>query len=141
MTFLYLCRHAGDEYMITKMDNLGNVESSYLCTQEECTCPAGVRPTCRHRQMLPKFLSREAVNTQWAFDYDRGGWVQTEWGPQEEPQTFIYGTDETATEYTGHELYGVGLAITQGAVALSEALGEPEASLKPPSPSHIPRRF
>lgn len=78
MTFLYSCRHSGDEYRITKFDHDMNVESSYTCSLIECTCPAGERPTCRHRQMLPKFLQREAVDTDWLFDFDRGGWVQSE---------------------------------------------------------------
>ncbi len=73
---LYNCRHAGDQYRITKFTEDMNVESSYLCTETECDCPAGQRPTCRHRQMLPRFLAREAVGNEWFFDYDRGGWVQ-----------------------------------------------------------------
>ena len=76
MTHLYSCRHAGDEYRITKFDAQLNVESSYLCTLIECECPAGERATCRHRQMLPKFLQRKAVDTEWFLDFDRGGWVQ-----------------------------------------------------------------
>src|SRR6266436_3983515 len=83
---LYNCRHAGDQYRITKFDSDMNPESSYLCTLEECDCPAGVRPSCRHRQMLPKFIERSHVGDEWMFDFDRGGWVQGEahWA-QEEP--------------------------------------------------------
>ncbi len=73
---LYNCRHAGDQYRISKFTEDMNVESSYLCTESECDCPAGARPTCRHRQMLPRFLARGAVGNEWFFDYDRGGWVQ-----------------------------------------------------------------
>lgn len=72
---LYNCRHDGDQYRISKFDDSLNVESSYLCTVAECECPAGVRPMCRHREMLPRFISRQAVGTGWMFDYDRGGWV------------------------------------------------------------------
>jgi hypothetical protein len=75
MTFLYSCRHDGDQYRITKLTNHLDVESSYLCTITECQCPAGVRPTCRHREMLPKFIQRGAVGTGWMLDWDRGGWV------------------------------------------------------------------
>ena len=73
---LYSCKHDGQEYRITKFDDDLNVESSYLCTELECECPAGVRPICRHREMLPKFIERKTVGTDWWFDYDRGGWVQ-----------------------------------------------------------------
>jgi hypothetical protein len=85
MTFLYLCRTDGDQYRMVKMTSLSEVESSYLCSETHCECPAGVRPTCRHREMLPRFIQRNAINTGWGFDYDRGGWVQTEYGSTDEP--------------------------------------------------------
>ena len=76
MTVLYNCRTDGDQYRITKFTSDLDVESSYLCTETECECPAGHRPTCRHREMLPKFIHRDHINDEWFFDYDRGGWVQ-----------------------------------------------------------------
>jgi hypothetical protein len=85
MAILYSCRHDGDQYRITKFDEDFNIESSYLCTIADCECPAGVRPMCRHREMLPKFLSREAVGTGWMYDYDRGGWVDQRWMVEEVP--------------------------------------------------------
>jgi len=78
MTILYNCRHDGDQYRVTKFDEHLNVLSSYLCTLEACDCPAGVRPMCRHREMLPRFIQRKHIGDGWAFDYDRGGWVQME---------------------------------------------------------------
>lgn len=84
MPSLYNCKHSGDQYKITKFDSDFNVEASYLCDLVACECPAGHRPTCRHRQMLPKFIAREAVGTLWFLDFDRGGWVQ---GWKEEPST------------------------------------------------------
>src|SRR6266850_5946987 len=80
MTILYNCRHSGDQYRITKFDHDMNPMSSYLCTLEECDCPRGPHPTCRHRQMLPKFISREHVGDEWFLDFDHGGWVQM--GPE-----------------------------------------------------------
>src|SRR5579859_4963539 len=70
MSTLYNLHHDGDQYRITKFTD-GNVESSYLCTETECECPAGVRPTCRHRQMLPSMLAAGITNTHWFWDYDR----------------------------------------------------------------------
>ena len=115
MPILYNCRHDGDQYRITKFDSDMNVESSYVCTTEECICPAGVRPTCRHRQMLPKFIARQHVGDEWFFDFDRGGWVQMgdEWKRQE-PVT---------TEQ---------LDVAQFGKVLHE---------RPPSPTHMKRRF
>lgn len=85
MTSLYNCRHDGDQYRFTKFDSDMNVESTYLTTLTECDCPAGVRPMCRHREMLPKFMDREKIGTGWMFDYDRGGWVQVYDDPEPEP--------------------------------------------------------
>ena len=76
MTFLYSCRHEGDQYRITKMDEHANVESSYLTDGRDCDCPAGVRPKCRHREMFPLFVARKAIGTGECYDYDRGGWVR-----------------------------------------------------------------
>lgn len=103
MTMLYSCRHAGDQYRITKFDNDMNVEASYLCTLSECECPAGVRDTCRHRQMLHKFLARDAVNTDWMLDYDRNGWVQTDLGEALSGSAYGLGLSQSEThtiEYT-----------------------------------------
>lgn len=80
MTHLYSCKSeiapdGSGHYRITKFDADLNVESSYITTALTCDCPAGERPMCRHREMLPKFLLRNAVNTMWMYDYDRDGWV------------------------------------------------------------------
>lgn len=94
MPVLYNCRHSGDQYRITKFDDDMNPQGSYLLSLEECDCPAGVRPTCRHRQMLPKFIARQHVGDEWLFDFDRGGWVQMgdEWAQQD-----LYGTSPAIT--------------------------------------------
>lgn len=76
MPSLYNCKHSGDQYRITKFTSDFDVEASYLCDLHSCECPAGHRPKCRHREMLPKFIAREAVGSNWFFDHDRGGWVQ-----------------------------------------------------------------
>ena len=78
MTILYNCHTDGGDYRITKFDSLGNVESTYLCSLDNCECPAGHRPTCRHRLMLPRFLAKGAVNSFYFYDYDRQGWVTNE---------------------------------------------------------------
>lgn len=83
MTTLYSCKseiNIEDKglYRITKFDEDMNVVSSYRTNGIACTCPAGERPTCRHRQMLPRFLARGAVNTFWLHDFDRNGWVSSQ---------------------------------------------------------------
>jgi hypothetical protein len=73
MTVIYNCHSDGLDYRITKFED-GNPTSSYLCSTEACECPAGVRPTCRHRQMLLAFLKQHLVNTPWFVNWDGGGY-------------------------------------------------------------------
>lgn len=94
MPSLYNCKHSGDQYRITKFDSDWNVEASYLCDLVACECPAGHRPKCRHREMLPKFIQRGHIGDEWFWDHDRGGWVQ---GASKEIK----------------EPYGIGPAISQ----------------------------
>lgn len=133
MTILYNCRHAGDQFRITKFDADMNVESSYICTPSECDCPAGVRPTCRHREMLPRFLHRGHIGDEWFYDYDRGGWVQQgpEWAqPQEQPHI-------TPALLESSMPKGVTLLSLEDPTALhnaiADAIGEPEAKLPLPA--------
>lgn len=83
MPTLYNCKHSGNQFRITKFTSDFEVEASYLLDATTCECPAGHRPTCRHRQMLLKFIARNAVDTEWFWDHDRGGWIQ---GWKEEPK-------------------------------------------------------
>lgn len=41
-----------------------------------CTCPAGGRPTCRHRQMLRLFQAENRVNSGWFYHFDKKQWVK-----------------------------------------------------------------
>jgi hypothetical protein len=152
MTFLYSCRHDGDQFRITKFDEHLNVESSYLCTAHECTCPAGVRPRCRHREMLPLFIHREAVDSGWWLDYDRGGWVQMQDDPEPEPiETMITLPDDAnVAEEFAKLLYpplpdGVQMFTLDDPLqihnAIAEAIGEPEAIIRTPLPKPSWRRF
>ena len=134
MTILYNCRHAGDQYRITKFDDYMNVESSYLCTERECECPAGHRPMCRHREMLPKFIGRKTINTDWFLDYGRGGWVQMDIDPTIDPLP--------GPEIPPPAIEGVTMLTLDDPRevhnAIAEAVGEPEAIL--PAPRRYRRR-
>ena len=68
---LYNLKSALDDYRITKFTPDLDVESSYLIGGDpvECECPAGTRPTCRHRQMLPDLLP--LVDTEFFWDFER----------------------------------------------------------------------
>lgn len=73
---LYSCkeeigRDDAKRYRISKFVD-GDLESSYLTTYDTCECPAGVRPSCRHRQMLPQMRAASIINTHWFWDFDLG---------------------------------------------------------------------
>ena len=55
---------------ITKFTRDGTFESSYTVSPDACTCPAGTRHTCRHRQMLPNL--HQIADTHYFWDHDRG---------------------------------------------------------------------
>ncbi len=67
---LYNCKSIPPHYRITKFDDDMNPIGSYAVTMTTCDCPAGVRPTCRHRQMLPKFISENVINGEAFLDWD-----------------------------------------------------------------------
>lgn len=62
---LYSYRSTG---YVTKWDSDGNVEASYQTSHDACTCPAGVRSSCRHRAMLRYLVP--IADTHWFLDWD-----------------------------------------------------------------------
>jgi len=155
MTILYNCRHSGDQYRITKFDSDMNPQASYLCSLEECDCPAGLRVTCRHRQMLPKFIARQHVGDEWFLDFDRGGWVQGEAHWAEPKGMQAIDDDGWPNLPKGVTMivigYPEGVADVHNAIA--DTVGEPTDHIdwdtmaeerlgqRPPSPTHIKRRL
>jgi hypothetical protein len=126
---LYNLRSALDDYRITKFTQDLDVESSYLLTRDElgalqCECPAGVRPSCRHRQMLGCLLP--LVDTEWFWNYERTQIVDANGNvkPAIEPMpplpagVIMVSLDEPATLHN----------------AIAEAVGEPESILPPAKP-------
>jgi hypothetical protein len=138
---LYNCHDAGDQYRITKFVD-GDVESSYICTHTECDCPAGIRPSCRHRQMLPQMLAANIVNSHyfWHFDYgcavDIHGTTKAlldnlaasrelavpEIGNTEPKSEPLPSLPDGVQAFGMDDLFGIHNAI-------AEAVGEPEAKL------------
>lgn len=62
-------------FVITKYDTIGyEILSNYhMADAITCECPAGHRPTCRHRQMLPQMIDR--IDTDWFYRFDDGVWA------------------------------------------------------------------
>lgn len=105
-TALYNCRSTGAaHYVLTKFDADLNVESSYQTTEKECACPAGAKPTCRHRTMLPLFITSGHIDDGWFLDWSTRMWRK--------PLTFEnggcaddreLGQGQPATDVTNREL-------------------------------------
>lgn len=76
---LYNIRAAGDAFSISKFDDDLNFEASYVTTLATCTCPAGPRPTCRHRKMLGRMMNH--LGDGWFYNYKTQKWHR----PVEEP--------------------------------------------------------
>ena len=73
---LYNLKSSDGHWRITKFTNDLEVESSYITSLQECECPAGSRPTCRHRQMLPKMLSIGAEDSPMFYDFERDQFLE-----------------------------------------------------------------
>lgn len=82
---LYNCKEIGGSWRITKFTNDLEVEASYFTNGRECDCPAGHRPVCRHRIMLPRFIAKNATAGQWFHNYEHQQWVRA--AVDDEPYT------------------------------------------------------
>lgn len=86
MSAVYNIKSTPNGWQVNKFDDDFNLESSYEMTQSDgqtrCGCPAGARPTCRHRQMFPMLSLR--VDSPWFLDFDTRQWVDPtgEAGPE-----------------------------------------------------------
>ena len=71
---------------------------------------------CRHREMLPLFIRRNTIGTDWFLDYDRGGWVQNDLPTLALPDgVTVLSLDDPITVHN----------------TIAEAVGEPEAIITP----------
>lgn len=74
---LYNCKQvaSGETYVITKFTEDMDVESSYVTTYRTCECPAGQRFNCRHREMLPMFIAKQATHGEMFYNFLTGEWI------------------------------------------------------------------
>lgn len=65
-------------WAITKFDIDLNPEATYTLATDgaslTCDCPAGVRPSCRHRHMLPFFAQAGAIDAGMFYQYETQAW-------------------------------------------------------------------
>lgn len=72
---LYNCRSSGEgNFLVNKFDLDINPEATYALSLSECDCPAGSRPTCKHRKMLAKFIALRHVDDGWFLCWETGIW-------------------------------------------------------------------
>jgi hypothetical protein len=79
MTTLYNMRRTPDGYRMVKWDQHLNIEAVYNILYRRgrhyCDCPQGGKgPTCRHRDMIPLFNSRKAIDKGIFYCYETGEW-------------------------------------------------------------------
>ena len=142
MNELYNCHRIDEKhYKITKFDSdLNPVHSaqknapprlaSYICSSTTCDCPAGQASSCRHRKMLPIFISNKRVDTNFFFAWDDHSWYKPP-GLEEPPP--VTENDVEGTPFDG-EFYLK--ANGGGASAPASEVPSPQ-----PSPAKSYRRF
>jgi len=130
---LYNCKTHGDQWCITKFDSNLDVESSYFTTLTECECPAGHRHTCRHRQMLPRFLAKNATQGQLFYNFDHKTWHQAEAEVEFEPEESPESLPPLPSSITMLDLAKTSPATLHNTIA--KAVGEPTI----PSPRPLRR--
>ncbi len=143
MTNLYNLRTIPSGWQVTKFDDDFNVESSYEMTQDDelrCGCPAGARPTCRHRQMFSQLSDR--VDTAWFLDFDTRAWVD----PTGEAASSESETEPTPTEALS-KLVGFDITddnarpVPPKRTVLEESSPQPEPILSLPDSHPFRRRM
>ena len=95
---LYNLKSSDGAWRITKFTNDLEVESSYITSLQECECPAGSRPTCRHRQMLPKMLNVGAEDSGMFYDFERDQFLEPITDDTEDTQPAIVSPVEEEPE-------------------------------------------
>ena len=105
---LYSIRRGPNGHTITKFDDDFNPVATYDVTVGSCTCPAGPRPTCRHRKMLPRMLPKVG-----------------------QPEFYCY---ETQSWHRPVEAYGVEPSEAGASEASDYIAQEAEPELQPPPP-------
>lgn len=63
-------------FFAVKFDDDFNVLTTYSVSEEGCSCPAGNKDTCRHREMLQVFKDSDRVGSGWFVDWDKTRWVE-----------------------------------------------------------------
>ena len=118
---LYSIRRGPHGYQLGKFDDDFNVAAIYDVDLKHCTCPAGPRPSCKHRKMLPRMLGK--VDTEEFYCYETQTWHQ----PLAREALGSPKAEPTPIEATGRQPVG------EGKDEPTHVVNEPEIIL-PPAP-------
>lgn len=79
---IYTVVQANNLFEVKKFDKDFNFLQQYFVTELGadsanmiCTCPAGAKPTCRHRQMVRLFEAEGKLNTGEFYHFDKKKWL------------------------------------------------------------------
>jgi len=66
-----------ENWTVTKMDRDFEVEDTYYVSKHVsvCSCFAGSKSTCRHRQLVDIFSAENKIDSREAYDFDKKRWV------------------------------------------------------------------
>jgi hypothetical protein len=122
---LYSIRRGPKGHTITKFDEDMNPVAVYDVSVGSCTCPAGPRPTCRHRKMLARMLP--CVNSPDFYCYETNTWHRpiTAYGEAlrsnaiARPTCSICGLEDGACICASGIRPVVGEAVSEGAITVA----------------------
>jgi hypothetical protein len=113
---------------------------SSLPSRYACNCPAGPRPSCKHRKMLSIFIAAEAVNSSRFYDYERQTW-HTPLAAYGEPKAPKEELERVEGTITGRMVPSEPNFEEVEAALVGEALGSPVPVIAQPQPVVIRRRI
>jgi len=77
-----------NSWRVAKMDRDWHIEETYIVTKVSweipgtlpkeirlCTCFAGSKDTCRHRQMVTIFEEEKCIDSRRAYNFDQAKWI------------------------------------------------------------------
>jgi hypothetical protein len=72
---LYSIRAIASGYLIAKFNDDFDVDSTYEVSPSACSCPAfHRRQSCKHQDILAKFILREKVDSEWFYCREADSW-------------------------------------------------------------------
>ncbi len=131
-TMLYNCMSIPMGYRIGKFDGDLNLEAAYHVglNGRECDCPAGNKPICKHRKMLPIFKDAEHINDGWFLNWNTRQWA----APPEELKDLLEQSEisEEVTAQLQQDMAATVANAFEGSSTAAEVASSPAPANCPP---------